>query len=254
MKLTFLGTGTSQGVPVISCKCHVCCSDDPRDKRLRTSAMLTTDDGSNLLFDIGPDFREQMLREDVCHIEGILVTHAHRDHVAGLDDVRAFNYVQGQRMDVYANDVAIDIMKSDYSYIFTGEHYPGLPEVDLHLVADEPFLVAGHRVVPIKAMHKAMPVLGYRIGDLTYITDANQIDDAELDKVRGSKVMVINALRHEPHFSHYCLEEALQVIAKVNPEQAYLTHLSHDYGRYADCESELPPNVKIAFDGLVVNI
>ena len=254
MNLTFLGTGTSQGVPVISCKCPVCSSDDPRDKRLRTSALLTMDNGDNLLFDIGPDFREQMLREGVSHLEGILVTHAHRDHVAGLDDVRAFNYVQHQRMDVYANAVALNIIHHDYGYIFAESPYPGLPQVNLHEVSDAPFFVGVHKVVPISAMHLKMPVTGYRIGDLTYITDASYISAEELVKMRNSKVLVINALRHEKHFSHFCLSEALDVIRQVAPEQAYLTHLSHEYGRYADSLAELPSNVHIAYDRLSVDI
>ena len=254
MKLTFLGTGTSQGVPVISCKCRVCRSADSRDKRLRTSALVTLDDGSNLLIDIGPDFREQMLREDVDHVEGILVTHAHRDHVAGLDDVRAFNFVQGQRMHLYANKEAVGILKNDFAYIFTGPQYPGLPEVDLHEVGQEPFEVAGQRIVPIHAMHKSMTVMGFRIGELAYLTDVNHIEAQELDKLRGVKVMVINALRHEKHFSHFCLEEALEVIAEVSPQEAYLTHLSHDYGLYEECVDELPKNVHMAYDGLKIEI
>lgn len=252
MKLTFLGTGTSQGVPVISCRCRVCRSADRRDKRLRTSALVETDGGKNILIDIGPDFREQMLREDVCHVEGILVTHAHRDHVAGLDDVRAFNYVQGQRMDLYANDTALSILRRDYGYIFSDEHYPGLPEVDLHRVGEAPFMVGGQTVIPIHAMHRYMPVTGFRIGGLTYITDANHIEPDQLEKAKGSEVLVVNALRHEPHFSHFCLKEALEIVEIVRPREAYLTHLSHDYGLYAECQSELPPNVHLAYDGLKI--
>ena len=255
MKLIFLGTGTSQGVPVISCKCKVCRSTDSRDHRLRTSALLVTDEGKNILFDIGPDFREQMLREKVTHLEGILVTHAHRDHVAGLDDIRAFNYVQHQKMQLYANDVALNIIKRDYHYIFSDHPYPGLPEVDLHCVdGDEPFMVAGYKVTAIKAMHKVMPILGYRIGDLTYITDANHIEPEELDKVRGSKLLVLNALIHEKHFSHFCLPEALEVVKEVKPERAYFTHMSHEMGVYEEIQKEVPEGVTFAYDGLTIEI
>lgn len=254
MKLKFLGTGTSQGVPVISCRCRVCSSDNEMDKRLRTSAMIETEEGANILIDIGPDFREQMLREKVMHLEGILVTHAHRDHVAGLDDIRAFNYVQNQKMQLYANKLALDILIRDYGYIFSEQPYPGLPQVDLHEVDDTPFCVANKVVIPIHAMHKNMPVLGYRIDDMTYITDANMIEERELEKVKGSKILVINALRHEKHFSHYCLEEALQIIDIIKPEHAYLTHISHEMGLHQEVELELPSNVSLAYDGLCIEI
>lgn len=254
MKLTFLGTGTSQGVPVITCRCPVCTSSDPHDQRLRTSALVTADSGDNILIDIGPDFRTQMLREDVSHIEGILVTHAHRDHVAGLDDVRAFNYQQNCRMNLYSNDVAIDILHRDYAYMFEYHPYPGAPQVDLHLVGDQPFRIGAQSVVPIRAMHLHMPILGYRLDGLTYITDASKIETQELDKVKGTKVLVINALRKEKHFSHFCLSEALQVVEIVRPERTYLTHMSHDFGLHAVEQLQLPSNVYMAYDGLTIEI
>lgn len=252
MRLTFLGTGTSQGVPVIACRCRVCRSGDSRDRRLRTSALLEVE-GRNILFDIGPDFRQQMLREDVGRLDAILITHAHRDHVGGLDDIRSFNYVQHSKMDVYLNAEARFAIERDYHYIFEPHQYPGLPEADLHTV-EAPFTAAGVEVVPVKAMHKDLPVLGYRIGAMAYITDANYIAPAEIAKLKGVKVLVINALRREKHFSHYSLPEALAVIEEVAPERAYLTHMSHEMGLHEEVSATLPPHVALAYDGLKVEI
>lgn len=253
MKLTFLGTGTSQGVPVIACRCHVCRSVDERDRRLRTSALLTTNEGKHILFDIGPDFRQQMLRQKVESLDAIMVTHAHRDHVAGLDDVRSFNYVQHKNMDVYLNAIAKHALMRDYGYIFEHHEYPGLPEADLHEV-DAPFVAAGVTVIPVKAMHKDLPILAFRVGEMAYITDANHIAPEELEKLKGVKVMVINALRRQKHFSHFSLPEALEVIDKVQPEQAYLTHISHEMGLHAEVEKTLPQGVFLAYDNLEVEI
>lgn len=252
MRLTFLGTGTSQGVPVIACHCRVCRSGDSRDRRLRTSALLEVE-GRNILFDIGPDFRQQMLREDVGRLDAILITHAHRDHVGGLDDIRSFNYVQHSKMDVYLNAEARFAIERDYHYIFEPHQYPGLPEADLHTV-EAPFRAAGVEVVPVKAMHKDLPVLGYRIGAMAYITDANYMAPAEIAKLKGVKVLVINALRREKHFSHYSLPEALAVIEEVAPERAYLTHMSHEMGLHEEVSATLPPHVALAYDGLKVEI
>ena len=253
MKLTFLGTGTSQGVPVIACRCRVCRSVDERDRRLRTSALLTTNEGKHILFDIGPDFRQQMLRQKVESLDAIMVTHAHRDHVAGLDDVRSFNYVQHKNMDVYLNAIAKHALMRDYGYIFEHHEYPGLPEADLHEV-DAPFVAAGVTVVPVKAMHKDLPILAFRVGEMAYITDANYIAPEELEKLKGVKVMVINALRRQKHFSHFSLPEALEVIDKVQPEQAYLTHISHEMGLHSEVEKTLSEGVFLAYDNLEVEI
>lgn len=262
MKLTFLGTGTSQGVPVIACHCDICTSADSRDKRLRTSALLQISglqhEDTNILFDIGPDFRQQMLRLDVGHLDAILITHAHRDHVGGLDDIRSFNYVQHRKMDIYLNAEARFAIERDYHYIFEPHQFPGLPEANLHTVAGEPFPVSqslpGLTVVPIRAMHKDLPILGYRIGNLAYITDANYIAPEELEKLKGVHTLVINALRIAKHFSHYCLPEALEVISQVAPVQAYITHISHEMGRHADIDPTLPEGVHLAYDGLQLTI
>ena len=253
MKLTFLGTGTSQGVPVIACHCNVCRSSDERDTRLRTSALFQVDN-KNILFDIGPDFRQQMLRHHVDHLDAILITHAHRDHVGGLDDIRSFNYVQHSHMDIYLNAEARHAIERDYHYIFEYHQYPGLPEADLHEVGETPFLTAGETVLPIHALHKDLPILGFRIRNLAYITDANHIAPQEMDKLHNLNILVINALRKEKHFSHYSLPEALDVIRQLQPRQAYLTHISHEMGLHAETEALLPPNVHLAYDNLQIDI
>lgn len=255
MRLIFLGTGTSQGVPVIACNCPICSSPNPRDRHLRTSALIETDGGENILIDIGPDFREQMLREHVCRLDGILITHAHRDHVGGIDDIRSFNYVQNRKMDIYCNREARTAIERDYHYIFDYHQFPGLPEANMHeLSGNEPFRIGNTQVMPVKAMHKDLPILGYRIGPLAYITDANFIAPDQLDKLAGVDTLVINALRKQKHFSHFCLPESLEIIRQLHPRQAYLTHVSHEMGLYDEVSAELPPHVQIAYDGLKITI
>jgi phosphoribosyl 1,2-cyclic phosphate phosphodiesterase len=252
MKLTFLGTGTSQGVPLIGCKCHVCSSLDPHDKRLRTSVMFT-DDKRNVVIDTGPDFRQQMLREHVSAIECVLFTHEHKDHLAGLDDVRAFNFIMQKSMDVYATQRVQEAIKREFRYIFDNSDYPGIPKINLKPIGTSPFIAGGINFTPIEVMHYKLPVLGFRAGDITYITDANLIPEGEKEKIYGSKVLVLNALRKQAHVSHFTLDEAIKVVEELKPGMAYFTHLSHQMGTHAEVEAELPPNIRLAYDGLVVS-
>lgn len=256
MELTFLGTGTSQGVPMIGCECEVCRSTDSRDHRLRTSSMVEVGP-RRLIIDAGPDFRQQMLRERVARIDGVLITHAHKDHTGGLDDVRAFNYWQHRAVDVYCEDRVQQVLRKDFDYAFASENlkYPGVPQIELHTIeAGEMFSVAGVDVMPIRLMHWRLPIVGFVIGDLCYITDCNAIDDSVIEQIRGCRVLVINALRMQPHISHFSLEQALAVVARVAPQRAYLTHCSHQLGFYSETSKLLPPNVELAYDGLRVQL
>jgi phosphoribosyl 1,2-cyclic phosphate phosphodiesterase len=253
LKITFLGTGTSQGVPVISCPCNVCQSNDSRDKRLRTSLMIE-DNGINLVIDSGPDFRQQMLRENVKTLDGILLTHAHKDHIAGLDDIRAFNYTMQRPMDVYADLLTQKALKREFSYVFAKERYPGIPEMNLLLIENQVIKVKHLEILPVKVIHCKLSIYGFRIGGLTYITDANFIAEEEKEKILGSKIFIINALRKKKHISHFSLDEALQLIDEVRPENAYLTHLSHQMGLHEEIEKELPKNVHLAYDQLVLEL
>ncbi|MDX9941522.1 MAG: MBL fold metallo-hydrolase [Bacteroidales bacterium] len=253
MEITVLGTGTSQGVPVVACKCPVCLSKDSRDKRLRTSVLVKQGDDC-VAIDAGPDFRQQMLREGVGKLDAVVITHSHKDHIGGLDDVRAFNWVQKKAMDVYATPQVLRIVKQDFSYAFEEEKYPGVPKINLHAIDNLPFLVNNLEFIPIKALHLKMPVLGFRIGDFSYLTDANQIEAEELDKMRGSKVVIINALRKKKHISHFSLEEAVAILQELAPEKGYLTHISHQMGFSADVEKELPENIHLAYDGLKLKV
>ncbi len=253
MKITFLGTGTSQGVPVVACNCLVCLSDNSKDKRLRTSIMVEHL-GQNLVIDSGPDFRQQMLREEVQKLDALLLTHEHKDHIAGLDDIRAFNYISKQKLDVYAVERVQEAVKREFHYIFSGENYPGIPKINLLTIHNQPFQAAGMHITPIEVLHYKLPVMGFRIQDFTYITDANFIGSEEMEKIRGSKVVVINALRHEKHISHFNLEEAIAILEDLKPKKAYLTHISHQLGLHDEINKKLPHFIKCAYDGLQIDL
>lgn len=253
MKLTFLGTGTSQGVPVIACDCLVCTSLDRKDKRLRTSVMLSIN-GINYVIDTGPDFRQQMLREKVQDVRAILFTHEHKDHVAGMDDVRAFNFKHQKDMDVYCDLNVQKALLREYPYVFSDFKYPGVPEVKVHQICkEESFTIDGNLFTPIEVMHYKLPVLGFRVQELTYITDAKTVSEEEVKKIIGTKVLVVNALRRTEHISHFNLAQALELIERIQPERAYLTHLSHLMGTHEEVVKLLPENVFVAYDGLVVD-
>lgn len=253
MKIVFLGTGTSQGIPVIACPCDVCQSNDPHDKRLRTSILIQAGN-TNVVIDSGPDFRQQMLREQVKHLTGLVFTHEHKDHLAGMDDIRAFNYVNQTKVDVYATPRVSISLKREFPYVFEDLKYPGVPEINLHAIGDEPFAVGELVFQPLDVLHYRLPVTAFRIGSFTYITDANYIPEETFKKIKGTKVMVINALRHEKHVSHFNLEEALEIIERVKPEKAYLTHISHQLGREVDVNALLPNHVRCAHDGMLIEI
>lgn len=246
--LTFLGTGTSQGVPIIGCHCPVCQSADFHDKRLRTSALVCTDQ-VQVVIDAGPDFRYQMLRAGVENVDAILLTHPHRDHVGGLDDVRPFNYYQKRPMPVYGNAITLKALRATIPYAFAEHRYPGAPEFALYEVDDKPFRVGDLEILPFEVMHYKLPVTAYRMGDLVYITDAKFISRSSVEKIKGCKTLVVNALRKEPHLSHFSLGDALALIEEVKPEKAYLTHVGHTMG-YAAVSAELPAGVEMAYDGL----
>lgn len=253
LTITFLGTGTSSGVPMIACTCDVCRSEDPRDKRLRSS-ILVESETSSFVVDTGPDFRFQMLRAKVRNIEAVLFTHPHKDHMAGLDDIRAFNYFQNRPMRVFANQLTQAALHKEFAYVFAEKKYPGVPDIRLHDIPDEPFYIEDIPVTPIRVWHLHMPVLGFRFGDFTYITDANRIDDAEKDKIRGSRILVLNALRKEKHISHFNLAEAVELVRELNIPEAYFTHISHQLGTHEDINRSLPEGMSLAYDTLRLKI
>ncbi len=253
MKISFLGTGTSQGIPIIGSKHPVCLSDNPKDKRLRVSILVQWDDFTYLV-DCGPDFRQQMLREHCDKIDGILFTHEHFDHVAGLDDIRPLCYLHGD-MPIYAHERVITSIKNRFDYIFKIENkYPGAPSILPNVIENKSFQLSGLEVVPIDVNHYFVQVFGYRFGDFAYLTDVKTIEDDEADKLKNLKILVVNALRVEPHISHFNLKEALLFIEKVKPEKAYLTHISHLLGFHDAVQQELPENVFLAYDGLKLTL
>ena len=253
LKITFLGTGTSSGVPMIGCDCEVCTSADKKDKRLRSS-ILVESDTTTLVVDTTPDFRYQMLRAGVKKLDAVLFTHPHKDHVAGLDDVRAFNYFLTKPMELYANALTEEAIKREFAYAFSDKKYPGIPNLSLNTIDDKPFYIGDIPVIPILVWHLKMPVLGFRFGNFTYITDANKIDEEEKEKIKGSEVMVLNALRKESHISHFTLDEAVAMVHELGVPAGYFTHISHQLGRHVEVNKILPEGIALAYDGQQITI
>lgn len=248
-----MGTGTSQGVPIIACDCSVCLSKNDKDKRLRSS-ILIEEKGKTFVIDTGPDFRQQMLREKVTNVDAVLFTHEHKDHIAGFDDIRAFNFIHKKKMDVYASSRVQEAIRREFAYIFSDFKYPGIPEINLFLLENKTTLIHDVLVTPIEVMHYKMPVFGFRINNFTYITDANAISDEEKEKIKGSDVLVLNALRRENHISHFTLKQAIELVEELKPKKAYFTHISHQLGLHDEVQLELPPNIELAYDGLKLEL
>lgn len=248
-----MGTGTSQGVPVIGCTCAGCMSDDEHDKRLRSSVLIELDD-QTLVIDTGPDFRQQMLRSKTKQLDAVLFTHEHRDHISGLDDIRAFNFIQKSPMDIFAEERVMRALNSTFPYIFAEKKYPGIPRVIMHAISTDPFKVGSIEIIPVRMMHYRLPVLGFRIGEFAYLTDGNFIPETEKKKLTGLKYLVINALRRESHVSHFTLSQAVSLIEEMKPEMGYLTHISHQMGTSKDLLKELPQNIRPAYDGLELDV
>lgn len=253
LTVTILGSGTSQGVPVIACECEVCRSTDSRDKRLRSSILLNKNE-ENIVIDSGPDFRQQMLREEVKTLDAVVFTHEHKDHVAGMDDIRAYNFSQQKDMPIYAHPRVIDALKREFSYVFNGVKYPGIPTVEVFPIGLTEFSIGSMDFHPVEVLHYKLPVLGFRLGNFAYVTDAKTIDVSEQEKLKGLEVLVINALRIEEHISHFNLEQALAMIEILQPKRAYLTHISHLLGRHQEIEAQLPDHVCLAYDGLKIEM
>jgi len=251
MKITFLGTGTSQGVPIIACECAVCQSDDKRDKRLRTSVLVETPN-TNFIIDTGPDFRYQMLREGVKKLDAVVFTHEHKDHIAGFDDIRGFNWKTKMPMEVFATPNVEVALRRDFHYAFAAKRYPGVPSLNLHILENKPFNVGDLVLTPIEVRHYKLPVFGYRVGDFSYITDVNFISEDEKQKLKGSKVLVLSALRQSDHISHYSLEQAIAVAQEVGAEQTYFTHMSHQIGLHEEVDAQLPNGMNLAYDRLSI--
>jgi phosphoribosyl 1,2-cyclic phosphate phosphodiesterase len=252
VKITFLGTGTSQGVPVIACECATCLSADGKDKRLRASLLVETS-ANTFVIDAGPDFRQQMLNAGVKKLDAILLTHEHKDHIAGMDDLRAFNYKSQAAIDIYAEERVQGAVRKEYAYVFSENHYPGVPKMKLHNIENYNIEINGDIIIPLRIFHYRLPILGFRMGNMAYITDANYVPEETKEKLIGVKYLVINALRKEKHISHFSLGEALGLIQEVSPRKAYITHIGHQMGKHAEVNRELPVNVTLAWDGLVVD-
>ena len=253
MRVTFLGTGTSQGVPVIGCGCDACRSDDPHDNRLRTS-ILVQNDTSTIVIDTGPDFRQQMLREKITGLDAVIYTHEHRDHVAGLDDIRSFNFLQKRSMDLFGEKRVLQSIRISFPYVFAENKYPGVPNVILHEITTDPFVIENIRFTPIRLVHANIPVLGFRINDFAYLVDANFISSVEKEKLKGIKQVVIGALRKEKHHSHFTLDEAGKLFLELGAKEGYITHISHQMGVEKDFKTLLPDGIIPAYDGLVLDI
>lgn len=251
IKVTFLGTGTSSGVPMIGCDCAVCTSAEKKDKRLRSSILVQTAH-TNVVVDAGPDFRYQILRSGIKRLDGIVFTHPHKDHVAGLDDVRGFNYFMQKPMEIYGNEMTLEVIIREFPYAFTENKYPGAPNIHLNTIGQRPFQINDLFITPVLVWHLQMPVLGYRFGRFTYITDANRIDENSEEKIRDSEVIVLNALRKEKHISHFSLSEAIAEVNKLAIPAAYFTHISHQLGRHTDISKELPKGMHLAYDELSI--
>ncbi len=251
VRLTFLGTGTSQGVPLIGCNCHVCQSTDVRDNRLRSSVLIENN-RNTFVIDTGPDFRQQMLRENIKNLDAVIFTHEHKDHLAGLDDVRAFNFLHKKAMDVYATERVQQAIKREFAYAFSDDKYPGIPQINLHTIDDDKFAIKGTIFTPINVMHHKLPVKAFRMGNISYITDANFISSQEKEKIIGSEIIVINALRKEEHISHFTFKEAVDLMLELQPKKAYLTHISHQLGTHKEILSDLPEWIQPAYDGLMI--
>ncbi len=250
-RITLLGTGTSQGIPMIGCGCPVCTSTDIHDKRLRTSARVEYN-GIDVVIDAGPDFRQQMLRENICNPDAILLTHKHIDHTGGLDDVRSYNYFKEKAMPIYCESMVAESLKQQFYYAFEEKKYPGAPDLELHLIDDKPFEINGTEIIPLRVLHYKMPILGYRFGDLAYITDGSFIPEETFEKLSGIKILIINCVRREKHISHFCLDEAVKIAEITHAEKTYLTHISHQLGKYSETEKSLPENIRQGYDGLKI--